>query len=110
METALVLPLLMGMILAAVGFTTVYTNRGIMVHAAEVGAYKGAVTRSAASCVNAVRGAATGLTASKLTVTCTSTWTAGADVVVTVGYPWAVSFLLFNKSGTTHYTTKDVVR
>jgi Flp pilus assembly protein TadG len=113
-EFALVLPILAFLLFAVIQFGIVFNNWVQLTDATRAGARKGAVSRQVPNpqlaCTNAVRASATGLTASDLNVTCTSTWQMGADVTVNATYPYSISlFGIVSKSGRLTSTTTERV-
>lgn len=113
-EFALALPILALLLFAVIQFGIVFNNYVTLTDATRAGARKGAVGRQLAdpqgSTVSAVRGSAADLTQSKLGVTVTSTWQAGADVTVTATYPYSISLLgLVVKTGQLSSSTTERV-
>jgi Flp pilus assembly protein TadG len=98
-EFALVLPVLALLLFAVIQFGIVFNNYVTLTDATRAGARKAAVSRQApnpaAVAEAAVRGSATDLKQSSLTVTINSTWKPSDDVVVTATYPYKVSLLGF---------------
>jgi Flp pilus assembly protein TadG len=100
-EFALVLPLLMLVVLAILQFGVLFRNYLAVTDAVRAGARKGAVSRHVTAfggpkkaCEDAVKKSATDLgVAGNLTVTCTSTWGPGDDVVVRATYPYDISLM-----------------
>jgi Flp pilus assembly protein TadG len=104
-EFAVILPVLLLVLLAVYQFGVVFNNYIQVTAAAREGARKAAVSRTAGTCsavqalaITAARGAAPGLSTSKMNVTVTATCTnnayaPGTDTTVTVTYPYAVSIL-----------------
>jgi len=112
-EMALVLPLLLGLLIAIFEFGILYNNHITLTDATRAGARKAAVARFAgdggASAVAAVRSAASNLDQSKLGVTVTANWSVpGSDVTVTASYDYSLTVLGMNvASGTLRSTTKE---
>jgi Flp pilus assembly protein TadG len=113
-EFALALPILVLLLFAVIQFGIVFNNYVTLTDATRAGARKGAVGREilnpASAVTTAVRNSASNLTQSKLNVTVTSTWQAGADVTVTATYPYSIKLLgLPLKSGNLSSTTTERV-
>ena len=96
-EFALILPLLVVLLFGIIQFGIIFNNYVTLTDAARAGARTGAVSRGngnpSAACVNQVQGASGNLNQAQLTVTCTSPWTPGSDVTVSVSYPYDISLL-----------------
>jgi Flp pilus assembly protein TadG len=98
-EMAMVLPILIAVVLGIAQFGVAYNNYVTLTDATRAGARKAAVSRfvgdAGASAVATVKSSATNLTASKLSVSVTSTnWTVpGSDVTVTASYPYSINIL-----------------
>jgi Flp pilus assembly protein TadG len=98
-EMAMVLPILIAVVLGIAQFGVAYNNSVTLTDATRAGARKAAVSRfvgdAGASAVATVKSSATNLTASKLSVSVTSTnWTVpGSDVTVTASYPYSINIL-----------------
>ena len=96
-EFALVLPILCVVLFGILQFGALYNDYVTLTDAARVGARRAAVSRLApnpsAAAESATRGAAAGLTQSKLQVAVSSTWKQGDPVKVTTTYPYSVDLL-----------------
>jgi Flp pilus assembly protein TadG len=96
-ELALVLPILVVLVLAIAQFGVAFNNYVTLTDAARAGARVGAVSRNSgnpqSACVSAVQNAAGDLTLASLSVSCSSSWTIGSDVIVTASYPYSISLL-----------------
>ena len=113
-EFALALPVLALLLFAVIQFGIIFNNYVTLTDATRAGARKGAVGRQLpdpqGTTISAVRASAADLTQSKLSVTVTSTWKAGADVAVTAKYPYKISLLgLVVKNGNLSSTTTERV-
>jgi Flp pilus assembly protein TadG len=114
-EFALVLPVLALILFAVIQFGIVFNNYITLTDATRAGARKAAVSRDDpnrdADVMAAVRGSATDLDGSKLSVSPpSSTWDSGTDVTVTASYPYSISLLgLVVKSGRLSSTTTERV-
>jgi Flp pilus assembly protein TadG len=113
-EMAMVLPILIAVVLGIAQFGVAYNNYVTLTDATRAGARKAAVSRfvgdAGASAVATVKSSATNLTASKLSVSVTSTnWTVpGSDVTVTASYPYSINILGWTvKSGDLTSTQKE---
>lgn len=113
-EMAMVLPILIAVVLGIAQFGVAYNNYVTLTDATRAGARKAAVSRfvgdAGASAVATVKSSATNLTASKLSVSVTSTnWTVpGSDVTVTASYPYSINILGWTvKSGNLTSTQKE---
>jgi Flp pilus assembly protein TadG len=111
---AMVLPILIAVVLGIAQFGVAYNNYVTLTDATRAGARKAAVSRfvgdAGASAVATVKSSATNLTASKLSVSVTSTnWTVpGSDVTVTASYPYSINILGWTvKSGNLTSTQKE---
>jgi len=96
-EFALVVPILCVVLFGILQFGALYNDYVTVTDAARVGARRAAVSRLAsdpsAAAEAAARGAAAGLTQSKLNVAVSSTWKQGDPVKVTVTYPYSLDLL-----------------
>jgi Flp pilus assembly protein TadG len=96
-EFALVLPALALILFAVLQFGVTFNRYLTVTDAVRVGARAGAVARHgdspAATTEARVREAAANLDQSKLTVTVTSSWEVGEDVVVSASYPYSIDLL-----------------
>jgi Flp pilus assembly protein TadG len=113
-EFALALPVLALLLFAVIQFGIVFNNYVTLTDATRAGARKAAVGRQLSdpqgATVAAVRGSAQDLMPSKLNVTVSSTWQAGADVAVTATYPYSIKLLgMVVKSGNLSSTTTERV-
>jgi Flp pilus assembly protein TadG len=113
-EFAFVLPILVTLLFGIIQFGILFNNYVTLTDAARAGARTAAVSRGdadpAATCAGKVRSAASDLTDSKLTVTCTSTWQPGDDVAVEADYPYDINlFGVIVKSGTLKTVMKERV-
>ena len=113
-EMALILPILISIVLGIAQFGIAYNNYITLTDATRAGARKAAVSRfvgdAGAGAVATVKANASNLTASKLTVSVTSTnWTVpGSDVTVTATYPYSINILgLVVKAGNLTSTQKE---
>jgi Flp pilus assembly protein TadG len=107
-EFALIVPLLVLIIAMIVQVSKVWNNYIRVTDGTRAGARKGAVTKSASSCVQAVKDSS-GLTF-PTAPTCTSTWASGSQVTVTATYPYSISWLgVTIKSGNLSSTTTERV-
>ena len=103
-EFALVLPLLIGVLLAIVEFGIAFSNYVTLTDAARVGARKAITIRlggtTPADASQAVRDAAGGLSQSNLSVSVTDPdWTtAGSQITVTASYPYSIQIPLLGIS------------
>jgi Flp pilus assembly protein TadG len=103
-EFALVVPILCVVLFGILQFGALYNDYVTLTDAARVGARKAAVSRQSSNpsgaAETATRGAAAGLTQSKLKVTVSSTWKQGDPVTVKASYPYSVDLLgMVVKSG-----------
>jgi Flp pilus assembly protein TadG len=115
-ELALVLPILVGVVLAIAQFGVAFNNYITLTDAARAAARKGAVSRNSstpqADCQNAGYAAGGNLKSPGTTfvVSCSSSWGIGSDVTVTATYPWQLSIMGWVvKSGTLSTTMKERV-
>jgi Flp pilus assembly protein TadG len=113
-EFAIVLPLLVVLVFAIVQFGITFNNYVTITDAARAGARVGAVSRQSSdptgACTTAVKNAAANLDPSKLSVSCSSSWSIGSDVQVDVTYPYSISlFGMPVMSGTLRTTMKERV-
>jgi Flp pilus assembly protein TadG len=115
-ELALVLPILVGLVLAIAQFGVAFDNYLTLTDAARAAARKGAVSRQssnpASDCQNAGYAAGNNLNnpGTDFTVTCSSPWTIGSDVTVTATYPYSISVMGWVvTSGTLSSTMKERV-
>jgi Flp pilus assembly protein TadG len=104
-EFAVILPVLLLVLFAIFQFGVIFNNYIEVAAAAREGARKGAVSRTSGNCaavqslvVSSAQNAAPGLSKPRMGIvvndTCTSNQVqAGADITVTVTYPWSVSLL-----------------
>jgi Flp pilus assembly protein TadG len=96
-EFALILPLLIFVLFGIIQFGIAFNNYVALTDAVRAASRKGAVSRGAANpagdCATAAVNAAGDLNASKLKVTCSSTWQTGSDVTVTGTYPYSIQLL-----------------
>lgn len=96
-EFALVVPILCVVLFGILQFGALYNDYVTVTDAARVGARRAAVSRLAsdpsAAAEAATRGAAAGLTQSKLQVAVSSTWKQGDPVKVTATYPYSLDLL-----------------
>jgi Flp pilus assembly protein TadG len=96
-EFALVVPILCVVLFGILQFGALYNDYVTLTDAARVGARKAAVSRQSSNpsgaAVAATRGAAPGLTQSKLQVGVASSWKQGEPVTVTAQYPYSVDIL-----------------
>ena len=111
-EFALMLPILLLVLFGIVQLGIVFNHYITVADASRAGARKAVVSQQAANptaaAQNAVKASATNLDASKLGATVSSSWADGADVTVTVTYPYSVSLLgVVVKSGTLKSTTTE---
>jgi Flp pilus assembly protein TadG len=117
-EFALVLPLLMLVLLAILQFGVLFRDYLAVTDAVRAGARKGAVSRHVTTpggpnkaCEDAVKKAAGDLNVlDRLTVTCTSTWGPGDDLVVLATYPFELDLFgyVFKKGDFSSRTTERV--
>ena len=103
-EFALVIPILCVVLFGILQFGALYNDYVTLTDATRVGARRAAVSRfesnPSAAAATAMRNAASGLTASKLVVTVSSTWKQGDPVVVEGKYPYSIDLLgMVVKSG-----------
>ena len=103
-EFALVVPILCVVLFGILQFGALYNDYVTLTDAARVGARRAAVSRlessPSAEAEAATRGAAAGLTPSKLQVAVSSTWKQGDPVTVKASYPYSVDLLgIVVKSG-----------
>jgi Flp pilus assembly protein TadG len=103
-EFALVAPILSLILFAILQFGALYNDYVTLTDATRVGARRAAVSRfepsPSAATETATRNAAGGLTATKLTVSVSSTWKQGDPVVVEGTYPYSINLLgMVVKSG-----------
>jgi Flp pilus assembly protein TadG len=103
-EFAMVAPLLLILLLGILQFGATFNRYLTLTDAVRAGARKGAVSRGVVdpkgACENEVLAAAGaspkqpgGLDPNDLSVSCSSTWSAGADVTVTATYPYSIKLL-----------------
>jgi Flp pilus assembly protein TadG len=103
-EFALVIPILCVVLFGILQFGALYNDYVTLTDATRVGARRAAVSRfessPSAAAETAMRKAASGLVASKLSVSVTSTWKQGDPVVVEGTYPYSINLLgMVVKSG-----------
>jgi Flp pilus assembly protein TadG len=95
-EFVLVLPILLVVLFGIVQFGITFKDYVALTDAVRTGARTAAVSRFSATpsadTIARVKGASD-LNGSKLSVTVTSTWVHGDDVVVTAKYPYSISLL-----------------
>jgi Flp pilus assembly protein TadG len=96
-EAAVVLPILCLLLFGILQFGIAFNNYLTLTDAVRSGARKAAVSRQVSDPVGTtvaqVRAAASDLDSSRLSVTVSSTWQPGSDVVVTAKYPYSISLL-----------------
>lgn len=98
-EFAVVLPILLVVLLGIFQFGVAFNNYVTLTDAVRAGARKAAVSRNssnpAADCRAQVLAAKGGLDATELgrNLSCSSSWSIGADVTVTADYPYSISLL-----------------
>jgi Flp pilus assembly protein TadG len=96
-EFAMVLPLLVVLLFGVIQFGIAFNNYVALTDAVRAASRKGAVSRESGNpvgaCTSAGYGAAGDLKASKLQVTCSSSWRQGDDVTVTGTYPYSINLL-----------------
>jgi Flp pilus assembly protein TadG len=96
-EFAVVLPILVVLLLGIVQFGIVFNNYVTLTDAVRAGARTAAVSRQdpnpVGAATTAVRGSATNLNQSNLSVTVSSTWDPASTVTVTATYPYSISLL-----------------
>jgi Flp pilus assembly protein TadG len=96
-EFALVVPILCVVLFGILQFGALYNDYVTLTDAARVGARRAAVSRLApnpsGAAEAATRGAAAGLTQSKLQVAVSSTWKQGDPVKVSTTYPYSIDLL-----------------
>jgi Flp pilus assembly protein TadG len=96
-EFALVLPMLALLLFAVTQFGITFNRYLALTDAVRAGARAGAVARHAesppATTEERVREAAANLDQADLTVTVTSSWEPGDDVVVSASYPYSINLL-----------------
>jgi Flp pilus assembly protein TadG len=98
-EFALVLPIFLVLMLGIVQFGIAFNNYVTLTDAVRAGARKAAVSRSsgdpAGACRAAVLAAGTNLDATELgkNLSCTSSWSPGAEVTVHADYPYDIKLL-----------------
>jgi Flp pilus assembly protein TadG len=113
-EFAFVLPILVTLLFGIIQFGILFNNYVTLTDAARRGARTAAISRGetdpAAVCEGKVRSAASDLKSTDLTVTCTSTWQPGDDVLVEADYPYDINlFGVAVKSGTLKTVMKERV-
>jgi Flp pilus assembly protein TadG len=115
-EFALVLPILALLLFAVIQFGIVFNNYVTLTDSTRAGARKAVVSgrlganAAQTACLKAVKDSATDLDSSKLSRSCTSTWSPGADVNVTATYPYQISLLgMVVKAGRLSSTTTERV-
>jgi Flp pilus assembly protein TadG len=115
-ELALVLPVLLVLLLGIAQFGVAFNNYISLTDAVRAGARKAAVSRSAsnpaAACRAQVLASAGSLNTTELAknLTCTSSWSPGADVIVHADYPYDIKLLNWSvKSGRLDSTMKERV-
>jgi TadE-like protein len=115
-EFALVLPILLMLLLGVIQFGIAFNNYLAVTDAVRAGARQGAVARylppsdRCSSVESRVRDSADNLTQSKLSVSCSSTFTPGEDVTVSASYPYEINILgMVVKSGNLTATTTERV-
>jgi Flp pilus assembly protein TadG len=98
-ELALVLPILVGIVLAIAQFGVAFNNYVTLTDAARAAARKGVVSRASSNptsdCQNAGYAAGGNLNnpGTDFVVTCSSSWGIGSDVTVTATYPYSISVM-----------------
>ena len=112
-EFALVLPVLLVVLFGIIQFGITFNHYLSLTDSVRAGARTAAVSRMSANptldTVNKVK-ASTDLDPTKLTVTVTSTWQHGDDVVVKATYPYSISLFGFVvSSGNLSSTTTERV-
>jgi len=112
-EFVLVLPILLVILFGIIQFGITFKNYVTLTDAVRAGARTAAVSRFSATpdadTVTQVK-AASDLDPSKVSVTVTSTWVHGDDVVVTATYPYSINLLgMVVASGTLTSTTTERV-
>jgi Flp pilus assembly protein TadG len=113
-ETAIVMPLLLLVLLGLIQFGLLFRDYLALVDAVRVGARAGAVSRGTpdppATTKAKVRAASSDLDLSKLNVTVTSSWTQGSEVLVAATYPYDINVLgIVVKSGDLRSETRERV-
>jgi Flp pilus assembly protein TadG len=115
-ELALVLPILLVLLLGIAQFGIAFNNYVTLTDAVRAGARKAAVSRSASDPAGACRAqviASAGslnTTELKRNLSCTSSWSPGADVTVHADYPFEIKLLNWSvKSGRLDSTMKERV-
>jgi Flp pilus assembly protein TadG len=113
-ELAIVLPVLAIVLFAILQFGITFNNYLTVTDAVRAGARRGAVARHDANptsvTVQKVRAAAADLDQSKLTVSVSSTWQPGSNLVVTARYPYSINVLGFVvRSGNLTTSTEERV-
>jgi Flp pilus assembly protein TadG len=96
-ELALILPILLVLLFGIIQFGIIFNNYVTLTDAVRSGARKAVVSRFSSNpaqvCTDQVRAAASQLTQSDLTVTCTSSWQTAQDVTVQASYPYQISLV-----------------
>jgi Flp pilus assembly protein TadG len=96
-EFAMILPLFVVLLFGVIQFGIAFNNYVSLTDAVRAASRKGAVSRESGNptgaCTSAAYNAAGDLNASKLSVTCSSTWQPGADLTVTGSYPYSIKLL-----------------
>lgn len=114
-EFAIIVPMLLLLVLGIAQIGLVYNNWVTLTDAVRAGARKAAVSRTDSNrttdIINAVKAAATDLSAGKLVVdTPTSTWNPGDTVQVCAHYPYSIKLILVTaKSGNLNSCTTERV-
>jgi Flp pilus assembly protein TadG len=115
-ELALVLPVLLVLLLGIAQFGVAFNNYISLTDAVRAGARKAAVSRSASDPAGACRAqviaSAGSLNTTELArnLSCTSSWSPGADVTVHADYPYDIKLLNWSvKSGRLDSTMKERV-
>jgi Flp pilus assembly protein TadG len=115
-ELALVLPVLLVLLLGIAQFGVAFNNYISLTDAVRAGARKAAVSRSASDPAGACRAqviaSAGSLNTAELArnLSCTSSWSPGADVTVHADYPYDIKLLNWSvKSGRLDSTMKERV-
>jgi Flp pilus assembly protein TadG len=113
-ELAVILPVLCLLLFGILQLGIAFNNYLTLTDAVRSGARKAAVSRYSSdpvgTTVTQVRTAASDLDSSKLTVTVSSSWQQGSDVVVTAKYPYSINLLgLVVRSGDLTSSTTERV-